>query len=180
MSVRIDYNPDQFHIERATTLSASLGTMRLGETTLGASSSGWAAVEFSSFSMNSGYSVNDDRVLIVEAESATLSISRWGPPWEPPVFPADLVRARYGNTVLFVGRVDQASHTTSVDPDAQAFGHNRRTDFTVTLVGQYAAALGRKVCWTYLPEEPSIDRIRRWVTVNGWTGGDGTSPSEGS
>jgi hypothetical protein len=24
------------------------------------------------------------------------------------------------------------------------------------------------VCWQNLPEEPAIDRIRRWITVDNW------------
>lgn len=169
VTAREKYQPELFVLERAQVASAALGEFIIGVSKLGEpSASAWVAVEAASFSMAAGYSVDDNGTLIVEAETATVSLSYWDEMDSTPLYPSDRVRARYGDKVVFLGTVDSTDVTFAVDPAARAHGATRRVTFSATVAGTYAAALGKKVCWEGLPDEPAIDRIRRWVTVEGW------------
>jgi hypothetical protein len=166
-STHVTYDPTLFLLERAEVVSAMLGELILGVSRLGAETSAWIPVPTATFTMSAGYSVNDDATLIIEADSASVALSYWDTAGDV-LTPGDRVQASYDDLILFRGTVDATSLTYVADPAAPEHGATRRVDFTATVVGTYAAALGKTVCWTALPAEPPIDRIRRWVTVEGW------------
>jgi hypothetical protein len=154
MSAKVDYDFEQFHLER-----------KVG--------AGWASVDahMNGFSYQEGYQPDANGVLIYQSETATVAMSYWEKPaGAAPLYPNDEVRARYGSDVFFEGRVSDTSWTYAVDADAAKHGAYRRVDFTAQMVGKYEAMMGRIVCHKYIPKEPWIDRIRRFVTVNNWTG----------
>jgi hypothetical protein len=168
MSTRVPYDPALFLLERAEVVSARLGELILGESRLGAAASAWVPVPMATFTLSEGYTVDDNGTLISDSQTATVALSFWDDPGAV-LYPADRVRASYDGKVLFLGTVDTTSLAYETTPEAQQHGATRRVTFTATLVGTYAAALGKTVCWTALPAEPPITRIRRWITVNGWS-----------
>jgi hypothetical protein len=168
MSTALPYDPALFVLERAEQVSARLGELILGESALGTTVSAWVPIESATFTLSNGYTADDNGTLIVEAETASVSLSFWGDPGDVPLYPSDQVRATYGGAVLFLGTVDTTDVTYAVDGAARRRGATHRVTFSASVAGTYAVALGRTVCWEDLPEEPAIDRVRRWVTVNGW------------
>lgn len=167
MSTAVAYNPDLFLLERAEQVSAALGELVLGESHLGTTTSAWVPVPLAEFSLTESYTVDDNATLIYESQTATAALSFWDEPGDI-LYPSDRVRATYDGAPLFTGTVDTTSIEYEATPQARAHGATRRVTLTATLVGGYAAALGRTVCWTALPAEAPITRIRRWVTVDGW------------
>ena len=172
MSTRVDYEPELFHVERLVAASAAAGEFILGQSLLGhVGETTWTAVPSATFTYSEDYQPNDAGVLIYGSQQASVSLSYWGNPPSAPLYSGDHVRVRYDNKVLFRGTVDSARFTYSVEPEAADYGRTHRTDFTATLVGTYATALSKRVCWTTLPPgELAITRIRRYVTVDNWEG----------
>lgn len=168
MSTAVAYDFELFAFERAEVTSARLGELIVGESTLGTTSSAWVPVPVASFAVTSGYTVDANGTLIVEAESANVSMEFWGTPADVPLYPSDRVRATYGGVVLILGTVDSTTVAHTVDGEAARYGATHRVSFSASIAGSHAAALGQTVCWEALPEEPAITRIRRWITVDGW------------
>lgn len=169
MSVRVDYDPALFAVQRNATVSARADEFLVGVSKLDtAGTDTWIDVPMASFSYRQSYTPNETRTLIVDAESASVSLSYWHQPTIAPLFAADRVRAVYNGETIFLGTVDSTRYTFTVDPAAAAHGATYRVDFSASLVGTYAAMLAKTVCWAGLPAEPAIDRIRRWITVTGW------------
>lgn len=169
MSDYVAYDFEQFVLERAEVTSAALGEFIVGESALGAEASSWVTIPVASFSTSAAYAVDPDGTLIVDAESASVAIAFWGTPADVPLYPSDRVRATYAGLPIFLGTVDSTEVIYAVDDEAvEHGGATHRMTFTATIAGTYAAALGKKVCWEALPEESAIDRIRRWITVDGW------------
>ena len=162
------YDPAKFALERLETVSARLGELVLGESRLGSTVTAWVPIPAASVSLSTAYTPNADGVLIFDSETATVSLSWWDSPERGPLYPADRVRVTYDNRVLFLGTVDSTNVAYSTDPAGRKVGRRRRVDFTANLVGSYAAAMARQVCVQFLPGETAINRIRRWVTVDGW------------
>jgi hypothetical protein len=168
VSAVIAYDPALFLLERAQQVSARLGELILGESRLGVAAHAWVPVPAATFTMTEGYTPDDNGTLIYDSQTATIGLTFWDEPGDV-LYPADRVRAWYSGRLLFLGTVDTTSLTYDTDPDAAHNGASRRVTFAATLVGTYAAALAKTVCWTALPAEPPITRIRRWVRVNGWS-----------
>lgn len=168
MSDAVTYDPALFSLERAEATSSRLGEFILGESKLGSGTIGaWVPICFASFACTASYSPDDNGTLLVEAETATVSLSQWDN-LPDPLYPSDRVRATYDGHILFRGIVDTTKTEYVADIGAAAYGATRRVQFSATLLGRYATMLGKTVCWKGLPAEPAITRIRRWVTVNGW------------
>lgn len=169
MSSVVAYDPTLFVLERNSSVSARADEFLLGISKLDtAGADVWVAVPSATFSYTQSYSPNPTRTLLIDAETASVSLSFWEQPAVQPLFVADRVRATYNGSVLFLGTVDTTRYAFTADPEAATHGADMRVDFSATLVGTYAAALSHTVCWTALPGELAIDRIRRWVTVTGW------------
>lgn len=170
MSTAVKYNPNLFQVQRATAVPSVLGEYILGVSKLGsaAASATWQEVPAATFTYSSGYTRDQNGTLIIDSETASVSMSFWGDPPEPPLYSLDQVRTVYNSKVIFKGTVDSTSLTYAADPAAADHGAVRRVDFTATLVGAYAVALGKTVSWRNLPAETAITRVRRWVTVDGW------------
>lgn len=169
MSTAIKYNPELFTVERAGTVSAALGEFIIGVSRLGSTAAtAWLPVPLATFTYTSGYTPDENKTLIIDSETAQVSLSYWDDLPEPPLYSLDQVRVRYAGETLFQGTVDSTRVAYSADPAAAEHGATRRIDFSASLVGDYAIALGKTVSWTNLPAEPAIDRVRRWVTVDGW------------
>lgn len=161
---RVPYDFELFSVERAELVSAKLGELILGVSRLGTDTSAWVPVPLASFTMTEGYTVDGNGTLIYDSQTATVALSFVDEPGDV-LQPGDRVRASYDGAELFLGTVDTASTTYVATPGGPGV---RRVIFTATLVGTYATALAKTVCWTALPVESPIDRIRRWVTVTGW------------
>jgi hypothetical protein len=148
-----EYNPELFTVEKKT-----------GST--------WTPVDAANLSYSASYDPDDGGTLIVGSETIRFSISGWGT--MTLVDPLDLIRVRYAGHDIGCGifTVDNATVTKTVDPEANRYsGNTERVDCQCSAVGTYAAALDTTVTWAdKLPSEPAITRVRRWVTVNGWTG----------
>jgi hypothetical protein len=172
MSVAVKYDPDLFSFERAETLSSKLGSFLIGLSRLGAgTSTGWVPIQMASFTMTSSYSV-EDKILIVDADTASVSMSYWAPSgtWddEYPLYSGDRVRALYDGVQIFLGTVDSIAIGYEATPSAQRHGRQRLITFSATMLGTYASMMGRIICPGVLPAETAIVRIRRWLTVNNW------------
>jgi len=168
MSTKVAYDPALFVLERASAVSAALGSLVLGASTLGTTGDTWVTVPMASFSFTEEYRPDENNTLIYEQQSAQVSLSYWHQPAVTPLYPADRVRATYDGKQLFLGTVDTTRFSYATDPAALAHGATHRCDFVAQLVGTYAAALAKTVCWTALPGELAIDRVRRFVAVDGW------------
>lgn len=125
----------------------------------------WTVIDAATISITSGYTPDDNGTLIIDAETATISLSFWDTPG-PLLYPGDRIEARYAGENIFAGWIDTAQLAYSVDPEAVRHGAYRRVDFTATAAGMYATILGRTVTWVNLPKEKAIVRIRRWLTVD--------------
>ncbi|HLL68808.1 MAG TPA: hypothetical protein VK453_24305 [Micromonosporaceae bacterium] len=169
MSVRVAFDPALFAVQRAESLSGGLDGFIIGGSQLGAALSAWVTVPLASFTYTNGYQPNADNTLIIDAETARVSLSFWENAGDV-LYPSDRVRVVYAGKVLFLGTVDSTSITYATDPDAKAHGATRRVDFSATVVGTYAAAMSKTVEFVELPEETPITRISRWVTVDNWEG----------
>ena len=167
MSTYVPYDPTLFAVERASAMSGLLGAFNLNESRLGQAETEWVPLSVASFTMSGGYVQDENKVLILDATSATLSLSFWTDPGYP-LLPADRVRATYDGHVLFEGIVDTVKLTTEVDGDAAAHGAVRRYDFTANATDAWWVAMNRPVVWESLDKEMSIVRVRRFVTVTGW------------
>lgn len=168
MSTPVQYDPELFVLERASTTSSRLGEFVLGESKLGSATIGaWVLIDMASFSYTASYTPDDNGTLLVEADTATVALTQWDNV-PAPLYPSDRVRVGYDGKLLFRGTVDTTSTAYVADPQAARYGATRRVEFSATLVGSYASALGKTVCWKGLPAETAIKRIRRWVKVNGW------------
>lgn len=127
----------------------------------------WTPVEVASFTCAEQYTPNDAGTLIYQSETAAVSMSYWDT--HPlPLISGESVRARYDGKTIFTGLVDTVSYAYTTDPQAAHHGAHKRVDFTATMVGMYAALLTHTVCWTYLPSETPLQRISRFVTVEGY------------
>lgn len=169
MSERVDYDPALLVVERAQQVSSALGQFILGTSRLGGpTETVWVPVPFAAFSYAHTYDPDDNGTLIFQGETGAVAMSFWHTPEQPPLYPGDRVRAAYDGTVLFLGTVDKTTIDYTVDPQAHRHGATHRVDFSATLVGTYATALAKVVCWRAIPKEPWIDTMRRFVTVDGW------------
>lgn len=161
-----EYDPTLFVVELAQSVESRVGSMVLGHTRLGAETSTWVPIPLATFTYGFDYPPNDFGTLIIGSETASVSLSFKGEPEEIPLYPSDRVRVRYDDQTLFVGTVDGTT-ITRVAVDKQ-HGYDHVTEFSASLVGTYAVMLTKEICHGDLPAEPAIDRIRRWVNVNGW------------
>ncbi len=98
------------------------------------------------FSLNLGYSEDDNGTLMFESSTATLSCSYWDDiPEDPPLLPDDTITVHYGTgpnlMTLFRGRCRQVSTAYSTDAAANKRGRVRRADYSAELVGTYDALL---------------------------------------
>lgn len=129
----------------------------------------WTEVPIASFSYSESYNPDDNNTLIYGSETGNITISYYAKPAIDPLYATDKIRARYGTLWSFYGTVDSTNwHKFTTGDSLRHGGNPYQLDFTATCVGTYAALLGRTVCWTTLPTETAIVRIRRFVTVNGW------------
>lgn len=167
MSAYVAYDPSRLVLRRLLTQSAGLDGFIVGVSTLGATETTWEVIEAATVSITAGYTPDDNGTLIVDAETATISLSYWDTPG-PLLYPGDRIEVRYVGENVFAGTVDTAVLTYSTDPEAVRHGAYRRVDFTATAAGVYAVIMGRTVTWKALPAEKAITRIRRWITVNGF------------
>jgi hypothetical protein len=161
MSTAVVYDPTLFALERAEVVSARLGELILGESHLGSDTSAWVDIPAATFSLTEGYTVDEFGTLIYDSETASVSLSFWDEPGDL-LQPGDRVRASYDSHAIFLGTVD----TTDLAFDT--VNGRLRFTFTAGLVGSYAALMSAVVCWTTLPAETPITRIRRWLRVVGW------------
>ena len=168
MSTHEPYDPAAFSLERAEVVSARLGELILGVSRLGVEASAWVPIEQATFGISAGYSPDENGTLLLDSETASVSMSYWDGPAGSPLYPSDRVRAMYAGMLLFLGTVDSTRTGYSTDPEAARHGAVRRVDFSATLVGTYAATLAKQVCYRTLPAESAIARIQRWITVTNW------------
>lgn len=172
MSVAVTYDPALFVFERAQSVSSRLGEFIIGISRLGGGATNdWVPLEVASFSTTDNYGVTDG-VLIVDAETASVSMSyrtdatTWAEKY--PLYSGDRVRASYDGKVIFLGTVDKIGVRYSADPGVQRYGKTRTIQFTADMLGSYAAMMSRIICPGALPAETAYNRIRRWITVTGW------------
>lgn len=168
----VKYDPELFVFERAQAVSSRIGEFLIGISRIGAATeTDWVPLGFASFSTTDNYGVQDG-ILIVDAETASVSMSyrtdadEWAEKY--PLYSGDRVRATYDGKVVFLGTVDKISVRYSAEPGAQPYGKARTINFTADMLGTYAAMMGRIICPGILPAESAYNRIRRWVTVTGW------------
>lgn len=184
MSSHVQYDPKLFVLRRAQTTASTLDEFLTGAP-IYQSSSVWTVIESATVSLSASYTPNSGQgaistgplaadavsaktpTLLIEAETATVSLSFWDEPGTI-LYPGDRIEARYSGERLFYGIVTTTSVDYATDSDARRHGAHRRVDFTATAAGVYAVMMGRIITWTNLPAEKAITRIRRWVTVNGW------------
>lgn len=158
------YNPDLFLVERVTAFSSKLGEFRLGYSRLGGTATpGWVEVPSATFNYTFDYTLDENGTLIIGAETGSVSVSFPKIPSVVPLYPLDKVRVTYDGKVKHLMTVD--STTIQKRPINET---DDRYDFVATLVGTYAAAMGKEICYGDLPKESPIVRIRRWVKVIGW------------
>ena len=169
VSAYVKYDPALFKLRRWTKTASTLDEFLVGVSVLSAGPSAWTAIEAATVSINYSYTPDANGTLIVEADTANISLSFWDEPG-PLLYPGDRIDALYGTEVLFWGTVDSTQLSYATDPEAARHGASQRVDFSATAAGQYAVMMGRTVKWAKLPrDEAAIVRIRRWVTVNGWS-----------
>lgn len=170
MSLPVKYDFEKFTFERAESLSSKVGEFLIGLSKLGAATAtAWVPIEVSSFSMTASYGV-EDGILIVDADTATVSMSYWtsADTLEYPLYAGDRVRASYDTEEIFLGTVDRVSVRYVAEPSARRRGAARLVSFQAEMLGTYAVMMGRIICHGALPAETAIQRIRRWATVTGW------------
>lgn len=167
MSTHVKYDPDLFSLQRVGALTARLGQLILGESRLGQADSAWTPVEMATVTISGGYQPDENGTLIVGPTNANVSISSWTNPCNP-LLPGDRIRAVYDTVIVFEGVVDTTQTVRETHPDAAHYGAQCRWDFTATALGDPWIAMQRIVSWVSLPQEPAIDRLRRWITVEGW------------
>jgi hypothetical protein len=166
----VKYDPTLFLVERASVIAGRTGKARAGTSKLGAASSTWIVVPEASITLNASYTEDpDNKTLIYESETATLTLSFWDELGDV-ARPSDHVRVSYASKLLLDATVDSVSVEETVDAEAARHGASVRIDYTATLTGYYASTMSRRVTWKVLPRETAIQRIRRWVTVDNWTG----------
>lgn len=127
----------------------------------------WVAVEAASVSYSASYDPDENRTLIIGSESLQIALSQWGD--VPAILNAlDVVRVSYDSETLGTFTVDGT--TVTVMPNlSSSSGEELYTVYSCSAVGTYAAAMDTVVSWAEaLPAESPIDRIERWVTVDGW------------
>jgi hypothetical protein len=168
MSEHVAYDPALFTLERAEVVSAMLGELILGLSRLGEEASAWVPIEAATFTLSAGYSPDDHGTLLPDSETASVSLSFWDGAGDSPLYPSDRVRASYAGQVLFLGTVDSLSVQYATSPEAARYGATRHVTIAANLVGTYAVALAKEVCFRELPAESAITRIRRWITVTNW------------
>jgi len=157
------YDFRKVHVERQEMASARLGEFIIGESRIGFASAQWVVIPTASFEYSMNYDPDEHGVLIYGSETGTLSISSIGSSsFVPPVQPGDKVRVRYGSRTVFTGIVDT---TKTQRTSTSALPKRFRVDFSATLVGVYAVALSKTVCYGDLPAETAYKRIRRWVKI---------------
>ncbi|WP_157985420.1 hypothetical protein [Lentzea terrae] len=124
-----------------------------------------------SFDYTNGYRFDPaSQTLIVDSETATVSIARYvssvvqGLP-ENPLRTGDKVRVTYGAYFRYLGTVTGTTMTYTERPEALKHQARFVVRFTAQLLGTYAIALSKRVCWQELPEESAEDRITRWVNI---------------
>jgi hypothetical protein len=175
----IKYDPKKFALLRTTAVASTLDEFLVGASKLNAPNTVRTPIEAATFSVTSGYTpdatglpnikpVVPPGTLLVDAETAAISLSFWDEPGEL-LYPGDRIEAMYQGAAVFRGVVDSTSLTYVADPAAYKHGASRRVDFSATAAGLYAVMMTRTVKWSKLPAETPIKRIRRWVTVNNWT-----------
>jgi len=156
------YDPKKFHVVRLVGVTKAGGGAYLGSSSLAINWTSQVEVPTATFSYSADYT-DEDNVLIVGSETASVSVTVEALHFTPPLLPADYVRVTYASHVVFDGIVDTAKTTkVSVSDVPGLFEFN----FSATLVGVYGLAMTKEVCWTgTLPAEPAITRLRRWVEV---------------
>lgn len=170
MSLSVKYDFEKFSFERAQSLSSKVGEFLIGLSKLGAATAtAWVPIEVASFTMTASYGV-DDGILIVDADTAAITMSYWTntDALEYPLYAGDRVRASYDDEEIFLGTVDKVNVRYVAEPSASRHGAARLVSFQAEMLGTYAAMMGRQICPGILPAETAIQRVRRWVTVTGW------------
>lgn len=168
MSSAAKYDFTKLEIRRYTTLASVLDDMVLDVTELDRDADGYIPLEMASFSYSADYNPDDHGTLIIGSETASVSISKWNSDDDPDLYVGDLVRARYDGRLLFFGTVETLTKSYATTPEANIYGEVFRVDVTASLVGYYGIMMSDVVSWKKLPIETAINRIRRWVKVNGW------------
>jgi hypothetical protein len=172
MSEFIPYDPDLLTIERAEVIPATVGSFIVGYSKLGGGdSSGYAPIPFTSFSYTANYNPNDDRVLIVDIISGTITYEYWGDTVnsEETLRISDKVRVKYGTYWTWDAVVETVTSNTYFDQVARTHGDYQRTVMSISLLDANFAAMRKEVCWTYLPAGTALQRIRAFgVKVNGF------------
>jgi hypothetical protein len=132
----------------------------------------WVAVQVANLTYSAAYDPDPKGTLIIGSETVRFTISGWGT--AVLLAALDVIRVRYNGIAIGCGifTVDTATITKAVDPGAERYGgETERIDCQCSAVGTYAAALDTIVTWaSALPAETAITRVRRWVTVDNWTG----------
>ncbi len=158
------YDPDLFRVERVSSMTSKLGEFRLGFSRLGGpATSGWVEVPSATYNYTAEYNPDENGTLIIGSETASISFSLKEPPSIPPLYPLDKVRVTYAGEVVALWTVDTTSVTKRPTDTIRD-----RYDFVATLVGTYAAAMGKEICFGDLPKESPLKRISRWVKVIGY------------
>jgi hypothetical protein len=160
-----EYDPDLFKVERLQAASGRLGSFILGESRLGVDSApAWVEIPAATFTYSMDYDPDENGTLIIGSETASFSVSVVGSStFELPAEPSDKIRAVYQGEVIFSGIVDSTKvRRTALSP----LPYRWQVDFSATLVGTYALAMTKIVCYGDLPEESAWNRLSRWVRIS--------------
>jgi len=163
-----DYDPTLLVLRRAVVLTSMLSSFIVGKSKFGTPATIWANIPAATVTINQSYSPDANGTLIIEQQTASISLSYWDNPG-PLLYAGDHIELLYAGELLFYGTVDSTAITYTIDPEADKHGATRRVDCSATAAGTYAVMMGRTVKWKNLPHETAINRIRRWVTVNRWS-----------
>lgn len=166
----VAYDPSLLTIETAQVVPSVIGGF-IGSGFIGAALEDWVPVDLASFDYTTGYNWDAaSQTLVYDSESATVSIARYvasvaiGLP-ENPLRVGDKVRVTYSDLFRYLGTVTATSMTYTERPEALTRQTRFRVNFSAQLLGTYAIALAKRVCWESLPEETAVDRISRWVSI---------------
>lgn len=169
MSTPLAYDPTLFSLQRSAGLPSLIGQFVIGQSALGVETTTWITVPGASVGITGGYSPDSNGTLLVDATTASVSISSWTDPGDL-LLTGDRIRCSYDGAVLFEGIVDSFTITREADPEAATHGAAMRYTYTATATDSDWIAMQRVVYWLdALPEEPAIDRVRRFVGVTGWS-----------
>jgi hypothetical protein len=160
-----DYDPTRLVLRRAVVVTSKLNGFIIGKSKLGTPATVWANIPAATVSINQSYTPDENGTLIIEQETASISLSYWDNPG-PLLYAGDRIELWYAGELLFYGTIDSTALLYAIDSSADQYGATRRVDFSATAAGTYAVMMGRTIKWKNLPKETAIKRMRRWVTVN--------------